>query len=227
MAAAQESGAPLDRVLERYTEAYGGSRALAALSSISFDGTQTQEGKTFGLHVYKKRPNSIRYRLSRGTVSVICGYNGTEGWQRVDAGGDITVTTLSGASLDALRDEATFENPLFRYLDRRSHGLSLIGSGRIGPTKVDVVEANAPGQPRRRYYLDAGSGRLLQRDSYNEAGEVELSTEYSDYRQVGPYWFAFKIENRFNGETVASTQFNSIEINPGILSFYFEKPVEK
>ena len=68
------------RILERYTETLGGPRAVEALSSLSIEGTQSQNGKSYEFLMRKKRPNSIRYRLNAGDTSIVCGYNGRVGW---------------------------------------------------------------------------------------------------------------------------------------------------
>ena len=80
----------VQRILERYTETLGGSRAVEALSSLSIEGTQTQNGKSYHFLMRKKRPNSIRYRLNAGDTSIICGFNGRLGWQRTKVGAEVT-----------------------------------------------------------------------------------------------------------------------------------------
>ena len=61
---AQEDAFTLESVLQRFTKAYGGFRDADALSSLSVEGTILQNGQTFDFLMRKKRPHSMRYRLS-------------------------------------------------------------------------------------------------------------------------------------------------------------------
>ena len=61
----------VQRILERYKESLGGSRSVAALSSLSIEGYQIQDGTSYQFLMRKKRPNSIRYRLTAHETSVV------------------------------------------------------------------------------------------------------------------------------------------------------------
>ena len=99
----------VQRILERYTETLGGLRSVAALSSLSIEGSQVQDGTSYQFLMRKKRPNSIRYRLNAGETSIVCGFNGRQGWQRTKVGGEVTIEDLSTDQLSALSDEANFD----------------------------------------------------------------------------------------------------------------------
>ena len=76
---AQEDVFTLESVLQRFTKAYGGFRDADALSSLSVEGTILQNGQTFDFLMRKKRPHSMRYRLSNESNSIITGYDGSQG----------------------------------------------------------------------------------------------------------------------------------------------------
>ena len=76
----QDDAFTLESILHRFTEAYGGIRDDDVLSSISVEGTILQNGQTFDFLMRKKRPHSMRYRLSNEYNSVIAGYDGSQGW---------------------------------------------------------------------------------------------------------------------------------------------------
>ena len=79
---AQEDAFTLESVLQRFTKAYGGFRDADALSSLSVEGTILQNGQTFDFLMRKKRPHSMRYRLSNESNSIITDYDGSQGWIR-------------------------------------------------------------------------------------------------------------------------------------------------
>jgi len=214
----------VQRILERYTETLGGPRAVAALSSLSIEGSQTQGGTSYQFLMRKKRPNSIRYRLSAGATSIVCGFNGRSGWQRTKVGGEVTIEDLSSDQLSVLRDEANFDSPLFRHLEKSWNEISLIGKEEIGDAHVNVLEIQKFGNPFARYYLNSRSGLILKRVLLNQDGSLGLETQYRDYREVDGCQFAFEVENRLGDQQVSLVEIETIEVNPGLLSFYFEKP---
>ncbi len=214
----------VQRILERYTESLGGSRAVEALSSLSIEGSQLQGGKSYDFLMRKKRPGSIRYRLSTGETSIVCGYNGRQGWQRTKVSGEVTIEDLASNQLAALRAESDFDSPLFRHLEKSWNVITLIGNEQIGDDHVNVLEVKKFGKPFARYYLNSRSGLVLKRVQIHPDGTLGLETLYRDYRNVDGYQFAFEVDNRVGDEQVSLVQIETIEVNPGLLSFYFEKP---
>jgi hypothetical protein len=214
----------VQRILERYTETLGGARAVAALSSLSIEGSQVQGGTSYQFLLRKKRPNSIRYRLSAGETSIVCGFNGRQGWQRTKVGGEVTIEDLSADQISVLRDEANFDSPLFRHLEKSWNQITLVGNEQLDDTHVNVLEVKKFGKPFARYYLNSRSGLILKRVSINPDGTLGLETQYRDYREVDGCQFAFEVENRLGDQQVSLVKIETIEVNPGLLSFYFEKP---
>lgn len=221
-----ESGDALivQRILERYTETLGGSRSVDALSSLSIEGTQIQGGKSYDFLMRKKRPHSIRYRMNAGETTIISGYNGRLGWQRIEASGEVTIEDLPGDQLAVLRAEADFDSPLFKHLEKSWNKVSLLGNEQWDDTNVNVLEIERFDKPFARYYLNARSGLLMKRVQVHQDGTLGLETLYRDYRDVDGYQMAFEVENRIADQQVSLVKIDSIEVNPGLLSFYFEKP---
>ena len=60
----QSDAYSLQRILQRYTETYGGFRDAEVLSSISIEGTIEQDGQNYDFLMHQKRPYSMRYRIS-------------------------------------------------------------------------------------------------------------------------------------------------------------------
>ena len=214
----------VQRILERYTETLGGPRSVAALSSLSIEGYQFQDGTSYQFLMRKKRPNSIRYRLTADETSIVCGFNGRQGWQRTKVGGEVTIEDLSTDQLSALRDEADFDSPLIHHLEKSWNQIFLVGNEQLGDTYVNVLEVKKFRKPFVRYYLNPSSGLVLKRVQIHPDGSFGLETQYRDYREIAGYQFAFEVENRIGDQLVSLVRIETIEVNPGLLSFYFEKP---
>lgn len=214
----------MQRALQRYTEAYGGGRDATALSSISIEGTQTQGGNTYDFLLRKKRPNSIRYRLSFGENSVTTGFDGRTGWIHVHEGVESKSRLLTKEELRVVKSEATFDSPLFHHLKNRYNEVEMIGRDTVDGQNAFVYFVEESNGQRSRYYLHFQQPHVLKREQLNDQDEVILSTYYRDYREVRGYPFAFEIENRVGDAVISSVKVENVIANPGLLSFYFTMP---
>jgi len=221
---AQSDAYALQHVLQRYTESYGGFRDADALSSLSVEGTIEQNGQKFDFLMRKKRPYSMRYRLSNESNSVISGYNGSQAWMRTETNGLTSTKSIDGEGERALREQARFDSPLFRHSEKRENTLELVERATLDDRSVYVIEVIKPGSDVSRYYLDVATAHLVRVDQLDADGEIRLQTLYRDYRDVEGYPFAHEIETRVASKTLSLAKINTIEVNPGLLSFYFQKP---
>lgn len=221
---AQNDAFGLQRILQRYTEAYGGFRDANALSSVSVEGSIMQGGETYSFMMRKKRPYSLHYRLSNDYNSVITGYNGESGWIRTQSKGKVSIRALDDKATRALREQARFDSPLFRHLEKGEHEIKLLERSIFEERNVFIIEVREFGSELNHYYVDAATAHVVRHDQLDAAGEIRFQTFYRDYREVEGYPFAYEIETRVAGETTSLATVNTIRVNPGLLSFYFEKP---
>ena len=221
---AQSDSFAMQRALQRYTEAYGGGRDADALSSISIEGTQEQGGQVFDFLLRKKRPNSIRYRLTHGEKSVVTAYDGIAGWTQSEENGEVTTRKLTREERIALKQEAIFEGPLFRHLERRSNEVEMTGRAQVEGRDVYIFKTRELSGRRSLYYLDARKPHVLKVERLGADDTVEMTILYRDYKDVEGYPFAFEVETRVGEEVVSLVKIDSIIPNAGLLSFYFRMP---
>ena len=221
---AQEDAFTLESVLQRFTKAYGGFRDADALSSLSVEGTILQNGQTFDFLMRKKRPHSMRYRLSSESNSVITGFDGSQGWIRTKNNQEVSINLLDHEARRKIRDQSRFDSPLFYHLQKRENQIELIERITLDERSVLVIEVIEYDSEASRYYLDLETAHIVRVDHLGANGELSIQTLYRDYREVEGFPFAFEIETRVNGETKSLAKVNSIDVNPGLLSIYFAKP---
>jgi hypothetical protein len=214
----------LQRVLQHYTDTYGGLRDMNSLNSISVSGTQIQGDRAYFFRLLKKRPISLRYTVEKGDAQVVTGFDGQTGWRRMDRSGEVEVARLTGRALGTIRHEADFEGPLFRSSEKPENAITLTATDRVEGVETYVIRVESPDQPTRLFYLEKEHAQLLRLDHLDASGQVEFQTFYRDYRTIEGYPFAFEVENRVGGRTVSLTRIEEVEINPGLLSFMFEMP---
>ena len=221
---AQEDAFTLESVLQRFTKAYGGFRDADALSSLSVEGTILQNGQTFDFLMRKKRPHSMRYRLSNESNSIITGYDGSQGWVRTKINGGVSIDLLDQEAKRNMRRQTRFDSPLFYHLQKREYQIELIERLTLDERSVLVLEVIEYDSEASRYYLDLETAHIVRVDHLDAEGGISIQTLYRDYREVEGFPFAFEIETRVNGETKSLAKVNSIDVNPGIFSVYFAKP---
>ena len=221
---AQTDSITLESILNRFTRAYGGSRDADALSSLSVEGTILQNGQTFEFLMRKKRPHSMRYRLSGVSNSVITGYDGSQGWIQTKINGEMSIDLLDYEAKRSMREQARFESPLFHHFEKRDNEIELIERITLGERSVLVLKVIEYSSEVSRYYLDLETAHIVRVDQLDAEGKLIIQTLYRDYREVEGFPFAFEIETRVNGKTRSLAKVNSIDVNPGLLSFYFAKP---
>jgi hypothetical protein len=226
LAAAQYAGDTftLQRLLERYTKSYGGVRDANQLASISIEGVQIQNGVAYDFDLRKKRPGMMHYQLKKGATTLTTVYNGRQAWLQVRKGSEGSVEELSDASLETVEKEARFDSPLYRHQEQPDNKITLEGREQVGLFQAFVLRVEEPGALTSRYYLHPENSLVLRIDRLDENGGLVLQTLYRDYKDVDGYPFAHVVENRSGGETISVTRVHSILVNPGLLSFYFEKP---
>mgnify|MGYP001252304274 FL=1 len=220
----QEDAFTLESVLQRFTKAYGGFRDADALSSLSVEGTILQNGQTFDFLMRKKRPHSMRYRLSNESNSIITGYDGSQGWIRTKNNQEVSIDLLDHEARRKIRYLSRFDSPLFYHLQKRENQIELIERLTLDERSVLVLEVIEYDSEASRYYLDLETAHIVRVDHLGADGELSIQTLYRDYREVEGFPFAFEIETRVNGETKSLAKVNSIDVNPGIFSVYFAKP---
>lgn len=220
-----DDDATLRRVIDGYRRLYGGTETGdEALSSIIIRGVQTQGDKTLDFLLRKKAPHSIRFRLGDERSNVICGYDGRKGWMRVQNGNDVEIKDLQASEIEALARESDFQGVLFRFIENIRAKFRLGDSVLVEGLPAYEIYVDEFGRDPVRFYLGINTNHLLKRDLLDAKGAVVMETIYRDFQMVEDFPFAFEIEDRVNGETVSLTKIKTIELNRGLLSFYFKKP---
>ena len=136
----------------------------------------------------------------------------------------MSIDLLDHEARRKIRDQSRFDSPLFYHLQKRENQIELIERISLDERSVLVLEVIEYDSEASRYYLDLETAHIVRVDHLGADGELSIQTLYRDYREVEGFPFAFEIETRVNGETKSLAKVNSIEVNPGVLSFYFAKP---
>jgi len=142
-----------------------------------------------GEAAYEAWYDPIRYgmRVERqdGAAKDVHGFNGLGAW-RVTAAGQVSGTDAPAAVAQA-RAEAFFGASGFYFSGRFDAAGRYVGVRRLAGRTFEVVEVKPWNAEARELWFDKRTG-LLARESAHGA-----TTEFSDYRKVGPVRVAFHV----------------------------------
>ena len=221
---AQSDSFAMQRALQRYTDAYGGSHDINGLFSVSVEGTQEQRGEVYDFLIRKMHPDLIRYRLTDGETSVVTAYNGITGWLQTDRGGAVATRELTADELSDLKTEALFEAPLFRHLENRDNSVELEGRDNVHRRETLIFKTREVSGRESRYFLDAHKPHILKTERLAVDGTIAMTILCRDYRNVDGYPFAFQVETRVGNKLASLVKIDSIAANPWLPSFFFKMP---
>ncbi len=231
--AVQAHAQTADDVIEKHLAAIGGRAALAKLESRTSTGTVSvsAQGADLGgaLETYNKAPNKSRtyFRIDMsqfgaGEMVVDQRCDGKTAFAMNSMQGDREIT---GAQLQGLLN-ATFPSPLLNYKDAGTKA-EMIGKDKVGDRAVYVLQFTPKAGPVSKQYYDADTYLVVRTvtkmDVPELGGEVEQTTDLSDYRDVDGIKIPFKM-NVFSAMQTITITLSKVEHNKPIDDAMFSRP---
>jgi hypothetical protein len=186
-----------DQILDRYIEALGGQRALAAVTSFAAKGTiegyDTYHVKV-PVEIYAKAPHQriIISHTQNGDSTTV--FDGQQGWVAAVDKPLPLLALLPGAELDAARLDADlcFPGGIKQALSQWRVGFPVT---TIDDQEVNILQGMGAGRSRFKLYFNAKTGLLARQVRYADTpvGMVPTQVDYADYREVAGVKMPFKI----------------------------------
>lgn len=195
------------------------------LNSYQVRGTLTESDVEADFALYK-REGRLRMEVDRDDTETVIVYDGDDGWQwRVHPESD-KVTHLNSDKTNWLAREARFEDLLLAYdeLDFRAELLGRVALDATGELVYQIRLTSIFTPEQYDIFLNAYSYVEVQRNYRPDIGQPVLETSFYDYREVDGIMVPFRVENRMDGELVSVVRVKAVDLNIGILSFYFKRP---
>ena len=221
-----------DDIVEKHLAAVGGREALGKLTSRHSTGTLTLS--TGGaeipgtVEIFAKAPNKVRVAMKLdvsamggGEMTIEQRFDGTAGYSLNSMQGD---TEITGNQLENLRNSA-FPSPLLKYKEAGMK-LELLPREQVGGREAIVVRLTPKTGSASRIYFDPETYLVTRSvamiDSPQGGGQIEQTTEISDYRTVGGVKAAFQVVLSSPAQSVKLV-FKSVEDNVTIDDAMFSK----
>jgi outer membrane lipoprotein-sorting protein len=194
-----------DDVVEKHLAALGGRDALSKLTSRKSSGTVSvtmSAGVIPGsIETYAKAPNKVRAvtkldlsAFGAGEMTVEQLFDGTTGYTLNSMNGDAEIT---GAQLENMRNNQ-FPSALLHYKDAGAT-VEILPKEKVGDRDAIVLRVTSKTGSPVRMYLDAETYlpiKTVAKINVPQAGgDVDQTSEYSDYRVVDGVKVPFQIVN--------------------------------
>jgi hypothetical protein len=203
-----------DEIVEKHLAAVGGRDAIGRIRTRVSTGTVTVTtplGELSGtVESFAKAPNKSRTLVKIDLTSFGAGQLTND--QRFDGNSAYVIDSLNGnrdiagTQLDAMKNNG-FPTAWLDYR-ARGHAIALVGKEPVGGKPAFVVDITPKIGPKARTWIDVESYLVVKtsvRIDAPAAGEVEQTTEFSDYRTIDGVKVAFSVKSINSMQTVAAT----------------------
>ena len=210
----------VDEVVAKNLQARGGAEALRAVQTLKMTAHFNSQGMSLPMTLYAKRPNQTRKELSLEGQKMLFVFDGMHAWQINPLQGSTGPVDVTGAELEAIRQESDFDSPLLDY-KARGFTVELAGSETLDDRRMEHLRVSRNGT-MLDCYLDAATGLEARTVSRTPMGE--LAQEFLDYRNVQGFQMPFTVRTLQNGVRVAEITFDTIQFNAPLADGLFQKP---
>jgi hypothetical protein len=208
-------------IIDKVIDAYGGKKVVEGIRSLSANGNieafMLQDHGTYEL--YFKRERKLRVETKYRHSSEVRILNGDKGYRRSDIlpfeevhGPRFLSMVYQYKHLDMVHD-----------LARGAYQIRSAGGSLLNGDKVEVLRLNDKEGAIMDIYIDAQSYFIVKVTAYFTEGSknIELSSEFSDFKKVGGAVFPFTITNYAGGMKIAQTVMEKYSLNPDISDSVF------
>lgn len=201
-----------EQVIAKYVEAVGGKANLEAIKDQTLKMSGAMQGMTINITMIQKAPNKMYQLVDFGVGQQKTVFDGEKG-KSIQMGQE---QELAGAQLEQVKIQAAINS--FLYYDKLGVKLELGGMEALNGKDAYKVNLIYPSGKKSTQYYDVESGFLVKSSNTVESqqGAMNISTEFSDYKDVKGTKVAHKIiQGTPMGSielTVSSVEYNT---NPG------------
>lgn len=207
-------GLTAENVLDSYIAAIGGKEKVAAITDLTINSSATIQGQSLSITVINKAPNkSLMLIKMGGTMELQKSiYDGTNFAQY--AQGNKAPNDEKGAMDAPLKG---MEIPEYQYLELGAT-VALNGVEKVGEEYAYVVEVTLPSGTKSLEYFDVESGLKVRSTQFVKGpqGEVAMSQDYKDYKEVDGILFPFTRILPLGGGMTLDAKVDSIKLNSGV-----------
>ncbi len=225
-------------VVQQFEQAHGSRAGWDSISSMRWLGVLRQSELEYELVLARKRPNLLRFSLTRDDIKLEFGYDGTQAWlMRSFEGVPVDAQILENVQAERIRREAEFDWPYFKLMDPQTR-VGLKGTAQVNGREAYQLNVQTDLVKELDLFLDAENFLIVRTtvieegptdaddddvlivDSYSET--VRVIVPMSDAENDIP--FPKHLQTTIDGDTDNEVEWSSVDVNIGLFDSYFQLP---
>jgi len=207
----------IDEIIDKNLAITGLLSENKAISSFEIGGKFTQNQFGFPIKMWVILPNHLRMNMVFNGVNFVKSSDGVTDWESSPM--KDTIMVKKGKPGEANDFYSRWTGSLSWFKEGEITG-ELIGVETIEDVETYKLKIKK-GDKTRIYYIDKLSFLLLRVDDDENAKKI---TYYSDYKKVGDYLLAHKMEGFESGKLAIIMEFESVKINTSVDMELFKVP---
>jgi hypothetical protein len=213
----------LDEILDRYFKEIGMS-ALQKANTMILIGSIVQQD-LMPVKVVKMRPDKYRMDFSVADNPAIQAYDGKNAWWTAPWTGNPRPQPMPEDRAKDLRVRADFDGILFNWKAKGCQA-ELAGKDTVEGKIAYKIRLTRVDGGFEYYFIDTEKFLLVKRIYYRKVREQEVAMEnyYTDYREIGGILLPFSIDTRMNGQTITTTEYESVVLGKPVDASLFTMP---
>jgi hypothetical protein len=214
----------VDDVINKYMEARGGKDKLLSITSITMEGSRQMMGNEVAVKVTKVQGKLSRNDFEAGGTNNFLLITDKEGWNYF-AMRMQKPEPMPADRVKAMQTELDIAGPLVDYA-KKGYKAELIGKEDVEGTECYKIKMVLDSLRDITYFIDTKSNLLIRSaqkggmfggGGRRGGGDMEMFTDYSDYKAVDGVMFAHTLTMKSSGGNAGpgggGTTFDKIELN--------------
>lgn len=220
---AQDLG--VDEILTNFFETIG-QKNLLKVQTITFTGKVIQMGMELPFKMIQKRPGKYYMEAEFQGAKIKQAVDGETGWMVMPMSGSMEPNDISGPQLDAMKEQADIDGYLWKWKEM-GFQLELVGTEEMEGSQVYNLKLTKKDGAVDNYYIDKENFVLLKVKNklVIQGTEIEQETLCSNYKSVSGVLIAHNLEQRANGQNMATITVDTTVFDLDVDDSLFIKPV--
>ncbi len=207
----------VDDIINQYIAARGGKDKLEAIKSLHLEGTREMMGNEVDVKVTKVQSQLSRVDFQVGGNDGYTIVTPEKGWMYIPMRSD-EVQEIPAERLKTMQDQLDIVGPLVDYA-AKGYKATLLGKDTVKGNEAWKIQLTDSAGKSNTYLIDTKTNLLVQTRVLTSMGmrnnnqQVEVVTDYSDYKDVDGVMFPQTITTEGSGMGAGAMMFDTIKIN--------------
>lgn len=208
-----------NEVIAKHIEAIGGMEKLQKLKTVVMEGSMNVMGNEMVIKIFQENDKGMRQNISLSGMEGYSIITPAEGWSYMPFMGQTEPQAMPKEELVQAIDDLDLEGSLVNYLEK-GHTVSYEGKEDVGGTLCHKLKVVRKSSGENILFIDAATNYIIRTLKRGETmgQQVEMATDFSDYRDVEGYKMPFSITQQFG-----MVNFSSIKVNVKLPANIFSK----